>query len=70
LTQEQILLAILGALVIANVFLVASIPFRMRRGRRSLDLATRADHEAAERRRKLAAIEAFVAGVPPDARDR
>ena len=62
-TQEQVLLAILGALLIANVVLVATIPFRIRRGRPSPDPVSRADHEDADRTRELAAIEAFVAGV-------
>jgi len=67
LTQEQVLLAILGALLIANGILLASIPFRIRRGRPSPDLTTRADRERADHARAVAAIEAFVAGLSLDA---
>ena len=61
-------MAILGALLIANVVLVATIPFRIGRGRPSPDLVTRADHEDADHAHAVAAIEAFVAGVSPDVR--
>jgi len=65
LTQEQALLAILGVLLIANVILVASIPFRIRRGRPSAEPVAATDHEGAEDARAVAAIEAFVDGDSP-----
>jgi diguanylate cyclase (GGDEF)-like protein len=63
LTQEQVLLAILGALLIANVILVASIPFRIRRGRPAPDPVAAIDHAEAADPRAVAAIEGFVDGV-------
>jgi hypothetical protein len=66
LTQEQILLAILGALLIANVVLVASIPFRIRRGRRSLDPVAATEPDGVEDARAVAPIEEFVATVSPE----
>jgi diguanylate cyclase (GGDEF)-like protein len=66
LTQEQVLLAILGALLIANVILVASIPFRIRRGRPAPDPVVATDHEGVEDARAVAAIEAFVEDESPE----
>lgn len=82
MTQDQVLLTILGVLVVVNVFLVASILLRALRRRRSgrqvrvpgsvADLAGRGDPGAVDDARAAAAIEAFVAGVSADAlgRDR
>jgi diguanylate cyclase (GGDEF)-like protein len=86
MTQDQALLAILAALVVANVLLLASIPFRARRRRPGTDarvqagsppaLAGRGDPRAAEdagateHPRDAAAIEAFVAGLSAGVPDR
>ncbi|HEX5825624.1 MAG TPA: diguanylate cyclase [Candidatus Limnocylindrales bacterium] len=73
MTQEQVLLVILGILIVANVFLVASIPYRTRRRPRSAgeqrqtgsrrDPAGRGDPPIADDAPAAAAIEAFVASV-------
>ena len=63
MTQDQLLLATLAVLVVANVFLVASIPVRTRRGRRSAGRLY-GGPAAAENARTAAAIESFVTGVP------
>jgi diguanylate cyclase (GGDEF)-like protein len=71
MSQTEVLLAVLGVLVVANVALVASIPFRAGRRRRSLRMAgavagssaDQAGHHRpgpAEDARVAAAIEAFV----------
>jgi len=77
MTQDQVLLIVLVVLVVANVFLVATMPLRMR-GRqpaigragvepRSIDpSAGRADPGVADDARIVAAIETFVAGVSAD----
>jgi diguanylate cyclase (GGDEF)-like protein len=78
MSQTEVLLAILGVLVVANVFLVASIPLRTRRRRRSArpgssvmwSPAGRVAHDrprADEDARAAAAIEAFVTGASTDA---
>ena len=84
MTQDQVLLALLGVLVVANVFLVASIPVRTRRGAsfarsagRVRGNAAAAEYTptaanpgatAAEAELAAAAIEEFVTGVRPEAR--
>lgn len=63
---DQILLAILGILVLVNVVLIASIPLRTRRRRRSLQQGPGAPRTA-EDARAAEAIEAFVSQVSADA---
>jgi diguanylate cyclase (GGDEF)-like protein len=80
MSQDQVVLAILGVLIVANVLLVASIPIRRRRRRRSASQGrvqpgspagqSEADSRAAEDARVAAAIEAFVTGVSPDTAGR
>ena len=67
MTQEQVVLAILGALLIVDVVLLASIPIRIRRRRPSPDPVAATDHEDAEGVPPVAAIETFVDGVSPEA---
>jgi diguanylate cyclase (GGDEF)-like protein len=78
MSQTEVLLAILGVLVVANVLLVASIPLRTRRRRRSARrgssvMGSPAGHVAHDRpgadedARVAAAIEAFVTGASTDA---
>jgi diguanylate cyclase (GGDEF)-like protein len=82
-TQDQVLVALLGVLVVANVFLVASIPARTRRGAsfgRSAGrvrgnpaaaayarTAANPGTTAADDENAAAAIEEFVTGVRPEA---
>ena len=82
---EQILLTVLGAVIVVNALLVATIPFRARRRRsreadpfgtgRSMAAPTAAqslanDPDPDGDARAAAAIEAFVAQVSPDAAGR
>jgi diguanylate cyclase (GGDEF)-like protein len=80
-TQDQVLLATLGILILSNAVLVGSIPFRTRRIRRSArevgvppgspaGAGGSVESGAAEDARAIAAIEAFVSGASSDAPGR
>jgi diguanylate cyclase (GGDEF)-like protein len=80
MSQDQVVLAILGVLIVANVLLVASILIRSFRRRRSARQGRvqpgspagqpERDSRAAEDARTAAAIEAFVTGVSADTAGR
>lgn len=77
MTQDQVLLIVLVVLVVANVFLIATLPIRMRRRQpatghvsgRARPLGASVGHDdpgPADDARVVAAIETFVSGASAD----